>query len=194
MIIYNFHHLKIVKKNSARSQIYIHIPREDSFLSLLNSYLDLIIDVLHAVTNSIYADGNDIRLVNPGPIVLSSNYRLTTSSGKQLEDISHAHIVSLMYKLITSSRGADDLSLSLDLDRERRQRELTNNKTQKGKYHVRIMLKGVFGFAEHQEKATIGLGSKLTLTRISDNAVLNKGNAINNAKIKNNAPKRHVPH
>ena len=27
------------------------------------------------------------------------------------------------------------------------------------------MLKDVFGFAEHQEKATYGLGYKLTLTR-----------------------------
>ena len=31
-----------------------------------------------------------------------------------------------------------------------------NNKIIKGKYHVRIMLKDVFGFAEHQEKATYG--------------------------------------
>ena len=39
-----------------------------------------------------YVDGNDIRLVNLCPIALFSNYKLTTSSGKQLEDISHAHI------------------------------------------------------------------------------------------------------
>ena len=30
----------------------------------------------------------------------------------------------------------------------------------KGKYHVKIMLKDVFGFAEHQEKATYGVGYK----------------------------------
>ena len=46
------------------------------------------------------------------------------------------------------------------------------------------MLKDIFGFAEHHEKGTHGLGYKLILTRNSDNAVLNKGNAINNAKIK----------
>ena len=161
---------------------------------MLNSYLELNFDVLHAATNNRYADGNDIRLINLGPIALFSNYKLTTGSGKHPENIDHAHIVCLIYKLITSSRVSDDLSIGFDRDRGRRQRELTNNKTQKGKYHVRIYLKDVFGFAEYKEKATYGLGYKLSLTRNSDNAVLNKGNAINNAKIKINAIEWYVPH
>ena len=139
-------------------------------------------------------DGNDIRLVNLGPFALFSNYKLTTSSGKHLENIDHAHIVSIMYKLLSSSKGSDDSSIGFDRNRGRRQRALTNNKTQKGKYHVRIYLKDAFGFAEYQEKATYGLGYKLTITRNSDNAVLNKGNAINNAKIKINALEWYVPH
>ena len=98
-----------------------------------------------------------------------------------------------MYKLLTSSKGSDDLSIRFDRDRSRRQRELTNNKTQKGKYHVRIYLKDIFGFAEYQEKATYGLGYKLTLTRNTDNAVLNKDNAINNGKVENNAIEWYVP-
>ena len=56
------------------------------------------------------------------------------------------------------------------------------------------MLKVIFGFAEHQEKATYGLRYKLTSTRITDNAVLNKGNEINNGKIKINAIEWYVPH
>ena len=180
--------------NTANSQVYINIPREDSVNSLLNSYLELNFDVLHAATNNRYVDGNDIRLVNLGPIALFSNYKLTTSSGKHLENIDHAHIVCLIYKLLTSSRGSDDLSIGFDRDRNRRQRELTSNKSQKGKYHVRIYLKDVFGFAEYQEKATYGLSYKLTLTRKTDNAVLNKGNAINNAKIKINAIEWYVSH
>ena len=87
-----------------------------------------------------------------------------------------------MYKLITSARSTDDLFIGFDRDRGRRQRELTNNKNIKGKYHVTNMLKDIFGFAQHQEKRTYGLGYKLTLTRNSDNAVLNKANATNNAK------------
>ena len=46
------------------------------------------------------------------------------------------------------------------------------------------MLKDIFSFAQHQEKGTYCLGYKPTLTRNSDNAVLNRGNASNNAKVK----------
>ena len=180
--------------NTANSQIYINIPREDSVISLLNSYLELNFDVLHAADNNRYVDGNDIKLVNLGPIALFSNYKLTTSSGKHLEDISHAHIVSLMYKLLTSSKDSDDLSIGFDRNRDRRQRELTNNKKNKGKYHIRIYLKDIFGFAEHQEKGTYGLGYKLTLTRNTDNAVLNKDNAIVVGRVKINSLDWYVPH
>ena len=180
--------------NTANSQVYINIPREDSVISLLNSYLDLNFDVLHAATNNRYVDGNDIRLVNLGPVALFSNYKLTTSSGKHLEEINHSHIVSLMYKLITSAKDTNDLSIGFDRDRNRRQRELTNNKNQKGKFHLRIMLKDIFGFAEWQEKGTYGLGYKLTLTRNSDSSVLNKADATTVGKVKINAIEWYVPH
>ena len=69
--------------------------------------------------NSIYANGNDIRLINLAHIALFSNFIFTTSSVKHLEDISHAHLVSLMYKLITSAKDSDDLSIGIDRDRGR---------------------------------------------------------------------------
>ena len=69
-----------------------------------------------------------------------------------------------MHEPITSAQGTDDLFIGFDRDRIKRQRELTNNRIQKGKYHVTIMLRGVFGFAEHQEKGTFGLSYRLTLT------------------------------
>ena len=99
-----------------------------------------------------------------------------------------------MYKLLTSSKGSDDLSIGFDRDRNRRRNELTNNKNIKGKYHVRIYLKDIFGYAEDQQKATYGLGYSLTLTRNNDNVVLNKGNAINIGTIKINAIEWYVPH
>ena len=180
--------------NTANSQIYINIPREDSVISLLNSYLELNFDVLQAATNNRYVDANDIKLVNLGPIALFSNYKLTTSSGKHLEEISHAHIVCLMYKLLTSSKDSGDLSVGFDRNRGRRKNEISNNKTIKGKYHVRIYLEDTFGFAEHQEKGTYGLGYKLTLTRNTDNAVLNKDNAVANGRVKINSIDWYVPH
>ena len=97
-----------------------------------------------------------------------------------------------MYKLINSAKEYDDLSIGFHRDRDVRQLEVTNIKNTKGKYHVRVYSKDVFGFAEHQEKATYGLGYKLTLTRSNDNAVLNKDNAINIGKYKNNSIEMYV--
>ena len=99
-----------------------------------------------------------------------------------------------MYKLLTSSKDSDDLSIGFDRSRDRRKRELTNNKKNKGKYHIRIYLKDIFGFAEHQERGTYGLGYKLILIRKTDNAVLNKDNAVGNGRIKVNSLDWYVPH
>ena len=185
---------EISTKNTANSQIYINIPREDSLISLLRSYLDLNFDVLPAATNNRHVEGDDKWLINLAATALFSNFKLTTSSRKHLENLYHAHIVSLMYKLLTSSKGSDDLTIGFDRDRNRRKREMTNNKNIKGKYLMRIYLKDIFGFAEHQEKATYGLGYKLTLTRNDDNAVLNKTNATVIGKIKSNIIEWYVPH
>ena len=107
---------------------------------MLNSYIEFNIDVLHAASGNIYVDGDDKSLVNIGPIALFSNYKVTTSSGKHLKEISYSHNVSLMYKLLTLSRGSDDLSFGFDHDRDRRRREITKNRNIKAKDHVGIYL------------------------------------------------------
>ena len=47
--------------NTANSQIYINTPREDSIVSLLNSYLELNFDVFHTSNTNRYVNANDIR-------------------------------------------------------------------------------------------------------------------------------------
>ena len=49
-----------------------------------------------------------------------------------------------MYKLLTSSRGTDDLSIGFDRSRDRRRDELTTNKNVTGKNHLRIELEDIF--------------------------------------------------
>ena len=93
---------------------------------MLNIYLQINFDVLHAATDNGYPNGKKIRLVSLCPFGFFSTYILTNSSGKHLEEISHAHIVFLLYKLLKFSRGSDDLSIGFDRDRNRRLRELTN--------------------------------------------------------------------
>ena len=61
-----------------------------------------------------------------------SNFKMTTSGGKHLEDISHTHLFSLMYKLITSSKDSNDFSIGLNRSRNMRKGELAPNKNVKG--------------------------------------------------------------
>ena len=151
---------------------------------MLKSFLDVNFEVIKKSDNSTYGNVNDIRLYNLAPIASFSNSKLTTSSGKHLEEISHAHIVSLMYKLITSSKGSDDLSIGFDRSRNRRD-ELAQNKNLKDKNHLGFLFKDVFGYIEWMEKAANGLGYKLTVRRNNDEAVIDKAPGIADARIKN---------
>ena len=161
---------------------------------MLNSYLDLNFEIIEKTDNSRFGNGNDIRLINLGSKDLFPIFKLTTSSGKHLEDISRAHIVSLMYNLLTSAKHSDDLSIIFDGDHGRRKDELALNKNIKSKYHLRIMLRDTFGFAEHQEKATFGLGYKLLLSRNKDEAALDKAAGIADARITIDHIHWYVPH
>ena len=151
---------------------------------MLNSYLDSNFEVIKRADNSTHANGNDKRLVNLGPIALSSNFKLTTSSGKHLEDIKYDHLVSLMYELIKSGKDSDDLSKGFDRSRNRRKDKIALNKNIKGKYHLRNVCKDVFGFAKCEEKAIDRLCYKLTLRRNKDEAVIDKPAGIADAGIK----------
>ena len=115
--------------NTPITQIKLNIPREDSVISSLNRYFDLNSEGIKKADNARFANGIDIRLVNLGLIALFSKFKLTTSSGKHLKDISHAYLVSLMYKQITPSKDSDDLSIGFNRSRGRRRDELTNKKT-----------------------------------------------------------------
>ena len=83
---------------------------------------------------------------------------MTTSSGKHPEDFNHAHFAYVLYKLKATVKVTNDLSSGFDHDRGKRQQELTYNKNNKRKHHVRFMLRHVFISTQPQEKATYGLG------------------------------------
>ena len=119
------------KRDTAKSHIYVNVPREDSLISLLKKYLDWKFDVLHAATNNRYVEVDDIWLINLAVIALFSKFKLTTISVKHLENVDHAHIVSLMYKLLTSNKGIDDLSVGFDRVCNGRKRQLANNKNKR---------------------------------------------------------------
>ena len=86
------------------------------------------------------------------------------------------------------------MSIGFDRVRVRRRDEIPLNKNVNGKSHLRKMPKDVFGFAEHQEQATYGLGYKLTITRRKDECVIDKAAGI--ADIRNKIDHTHwyLPH
>ena len=178
--------------NTNNSNISISLPREDAYICLQNSYISLEFEKLKN-DDTRFIDGDEIRLVNFGPIALFSEAKLTTSSGKHLEKVDILHPICLMYKLLTSSQQLSQLMYGFEESTTIRRQELTNNKTEKGTFFVRIKLKDLFGFAD-QEKITYGLGYTLTLKRNTNNDVVFRTNSVNAAKVVVKDISWYIPH
>ena len=167
--------------NNTNSNTTISFPREDAYICLQNSFISLEFEVLKN-NNTRYADGDEIGLVNFGPISLFSEAKLTTSSGKHLEKVDNLHLISLMYKLLTSTKSTSQLMYGFEENLSVRRQELTNNKNEKGTFFVRIKLKDLFGFAD-EEKITYGLGYTLTLKRNTNNDAILRSVGVDAAKV-----------
>ena len=129
-----------------------------------DSYLELGFNATHRDgAHARYADGDLIKLVTLGLIAFFSKYKRTSSCGSGTEEMDNAHVICLLHKLISSSRDSDDLSIVFHISIEAQEKDMTNNKTITGNYHVRIYSKDVFGFAKYQDKCTSGLGYKPAL-------------------------------
>ena len=132
-------------------------------------------------------------MVNFGPIALFSEAKPTTSSDKHLEKVDNLHPISLMIKLLTSTYPTSQLLYGFEESTTIRRQELTNNKTGKGTFFVRINLKDLFGFAD-QEKITCGLGYTFTLKRNTNNDMILRGNAVDAAKVVVKDISWYIPH
>ena len=129
-IKYSPNSLATVNNNSYISFIF---PREDAYICLQNSFISLEFEVLKN-GDTRYADGDQISLVNFGPVVLFSEAKLVTSSGKHLEKVDNLHPISLMYKLLTSTQQTSQLMYEFEESVTIRRQELTNHKTEKGTF------------------------------------------------------------
>ena len=140
-----------------------------------------------------FNDGDEIGLVNFGPVALFSEAKLTTSSGKHLEKVDYLNPICLMYKILTSGQQTSQLMYGFEESSTIRRQELTNNKTEKGTTFERIKLKDLFGFAD-QEKITYGLGYTLTLKRNTNNDVIIRGAGVDAAKLVVKDIAWYIPH
>ena len=167
--------------NNTNSNTTISFPKEDAYICLQNSFISLEFEVLKN-NDTRYTNGDEIGLVNFGPISLFSEAKLTTSSGKHLEKVDNLHLISLMYKCLTSTKSTSQLLYGFEESETIRRQELTNNKNEKGTFFVRIKLKDLFGFAD-QVKITYGLGYTLTLKRNTNNDAILRSVGVDAAKV-----------
>ena len=178
--------------NNNNSNISIIFPKEDAYICLQNSYISLEFEVLKN-DDTRYADGDQISLVTFGPVALFSEAKLVTSSGKHLEKVDNLHPVCLVHKLLTSNQQTSQLMYGFEESQATRRQELTNNKTEKGTFLVRIKLTDIFGFAD-QEKITYGLGYNLMLKRNNNNDPIIRDNGVDAAKINIKDISWYIPH
>ena len=176
----NYRPSSLATINNSISNSSIIFPREDAYICLQNSYIPLEFEVLKN-DDTRYADGDQISLVNFVPVALFSEAKLVTSSGKHLEKVDDLHPVCLMHKLLTSNQQTSQLMYGFEESQATRRQELTNNKTEKGTFFVRIKLKDLFGFV-NQEKITYGFGYSLTLKRNNNNDPIIRDNGVDAAK------------
>ena len=94
---------------------------------------------------------------------------------------------------MTSSQQTSQLMYGFEESTTIRRQELTNNKTDKGTFLVRIKLKDLYGFAD-QEKIAYGLGYTLTLKRNTSKDAILRGNAVDAAKVVVKDISWYIPH
>ena len=116
--------------NNTNSNISVSLPREDAYICLQSSFISLEFEGLKN-NNTRNIDGDEISLVNFGPISLFSEAKLTTSSGKHLEKVDTLHPIALMTKLLTSTSQTSQLLYGFEESTTIRRQELTNNKNEK---------------------------------------------------------------
>ena len=136
--------------NNNITNISISLPREDAYICLQNSYISLDFEVLKQ-DDTRYADGDEIALVNFGPVALFTEAKLTTSSRKIWKKVYNLHIISIMHKLLTSCQQTSELMNGFEESQETTRLELTTNNTEIGTFFVNIKLTELFGFADQKK-------------------------------------------
>ena len=165
----------------------INIPREDAFIDIRDSYLEMEVHILKNADDTRYADGNYIQPNNLFGISLFREMTLSGFGSKRLERVDNVYLASLMYKLLSDNE--EDMIIvykketAAGIDTTKRNR-LLNDTPEKGTIFVRVYLKDVFGFVNHTDKINYGMGYSLTLKRADNGNSIFRDAAVDECKIK----------
>ena len=190
----DIHKSKIIKckpnnlatMNTVNTNINIILNREENYLDLRDSYLEIEF-VLSDDAGGVFANDANIRFVNYGMMALFSSIKLETSGGSTIEYIDPCHPNLLMYKLLTSTD--DEYESGFVKNQGNRDSQLRGDHiaAQRGHMYMVIKMSDLFGFVNDLEKIIYGLGFKLIIKRNNDRALFrvnaNPGAVANDGNI-----------
>ena len=106
-----------------------------------------------------YADAQYIRSVNLGSFVFFTEYEITAVSGKDSETVAIIQIICLLYRILTSSKGSDDLCIGSDHDRNQGRNNFRDDKNDEntGNFFIRFFQK-IFPYLLNIKKCYLWLG------------------------------------
>ena len=184
----DIHKSKIIKHkpnnlaamNTINTNINIILKREDNYLNLHDSYLEIEF-VVSDDAAGVFANDANIRLNNYGMMAMFSSIKLETSGVRTIEYIDHCHPNLLMYKLLTSIGDEYESGFVRNQGNRDSQLEGDYNAAQRGHMYMMIKMSDLFGFVNDLEKIIYGLGFKLILKRNNNDRALFRVNANSGA-------------
>ena len=94
--------------NKKNVQLYYDLKRKDSVMFVEEYYVERESDKKRGVASEAFEDGKNLRFVNLCPIVLLSEYKLSTSTGNE-KTILILHLVCFLYISLSSSGVYENL-------------------------------------------------------------------------------------
>ena len=174
----DIHKRKIIKckpndlatMNTVNTNINIILNREENYLGLRDSYLEIEF-VVSDDAGGVFANDANIRFVSYGMMALFSSIKLETSGGRTIEYLDPCHPNLLMYKLLTSTD--DEYESGFVKNQGNRDSQLKGDHiaAQRGHMYMVIKMSDLFGFVNDLEKIIYGLGFKLIIKRNNDRAL-----------------------
>ena len=162
--------------NTINTNTNIILNREENYLSLRDSYLEIEF-VVSDDAGGVFANDAKIRLVNYGMMALFSSINLETSGGRTIEYIDHCHPNLLMFKLLTSTDDEYESGFVRNQGNRDSQLKVDHTAAQRGHMYMMIKMSDLFGFVNDLEKIIYGLGFKLILKRNNNDRALYRVNA-----------------
>ena len=147
------------------------LNREVNPLIIHDSYLEIEF-VVSDNAGGVFANNDNIRLVNYGMMALFSSAKLETSGGRTIEKIDHCHPNLLKYKLLTSTDDEYESGLVRNQGNRDSQIKGDNAAAQIGHMYMMVKMSDLFGFVNDLEKIIYGLGFKLILKRNNNDRAL----------------------